>query len=255
MFYCGNGVTQFQNQEQCDDGNLVSGDGWSSKWTIEPKFYWVVLPNLHDISYWDYIWGNGKMDAGEEWDDGNRGSNDGWDSSWKVELGFKWDTSLANKPSRWYPLWGNGVIDNSPFVEVWDDGNSFDLDGWSAKCIVEKNYDCVHNSSGPDTWKSIYSPPSIKNSTFDVTSLQIVVEFDQVMLNQNITLFDMDLNILGPNSPYVSSWTSKYDKNKLIITFSSSPPLLGGIGEEIILLLYNVNVFKNEHEIPTNIYW
>ena len=253
MFYCGNGVTQFQYQEQCDDGNLVSGDGWSSKWTIEPKFYCVVLPNLHDISYWDYIWGNGKMDAGEEWDDGNRGSRDGWDSSWKVELGFKWDTSLVNNPSRWYPLWGNGVIDNSPFVEVWDDGNSFDLDGCSAKCIIEKNYDCVHNNSGSDTWKSIYSPPSIKNSTFDVTSLQVVVEFDQVMLNQNITLFDMDLNILGPNSPYVSSWTSKYDKNKLMITFSSSPSLLGGIGEEIKLLLYNVNVFKNEHEIPMKV--
>ena len=58
----------------------------------------------------------------------------------------------------------------------------------------------------------------------------------------------MDLNILGPNSSYVSSWTSKYDKNKLMITFSSSPSLLGGIGEEIILLLYNVNVFKNEHD-------
>ena len=86
----GDGITSTL-YEQWDDGNLISGDGCNLFCLIEKNFNWIVIPNLHDISYWYYVCGDGKIDTGEEWDDGNRGSKDGWDSSWKVELGFKWD--------------------------------------------------------------------------------------------------------------------------------------------------------------------
>ncbi|MBI4141977.1 DUF4215 domain-containing protein [Candidatus Woesearchaeota archaeon] len=60
--WCGNRI--IESDEQCDDGNLVDGDGCSAECRLEP----VML-----------LCGNGVLnrDAGEECDDGNHASGDG----------------------------------------------------------------------------------------------------------------------------------------------------------------------------------
>ena len=244
----GNGVTESQYKEIWDDGNITPGDGWSSTCTIESKYYWNILSNQHDISYWQLYWGNGKIDPGETCDDRNYSNGDGWNSDYKIEYGFNCINFLS-KPSYWSPLWGNGVRDNSPVAEECDDGNNIDLDGWSGKWTVEKNYEWASSTSGPDVCKTIYSAPVIKSNTFDQTLLKIVIEFDKVMKKQNITLFDMELDVFGPNSPYSVSWSAEFDKNLLKISFTSSPVLLGGIGEKVQLQLINVLAFKSEYDI------
>ena len=244
----GNGVFEPQSQELWDDGNTKSGDGWNYSWSIEPKYYWVTLTEQHNLSYWRLYWSNGIIDSGEDWDDGNIEKGDGWDNDWHIELAYNW-TNFSDKPSFWYPLWGNGKRDTSPFIEEWDDGNNVDLDGWSGKWKVEKNYEWTSSTSGLDVCKTIYSTPVIKSNTFDQALLIIVIEFDKVMKKQNITLFDMELDVFGPNSPYTVSWSTEFDKNILKISFTWNPILLGGIGEKVQLQLINVLAFKSEYDI------
>jgi cysteine-rich repeat protein len=64
---CGDGVTQSECGEQCDDGNLVNGDGCDDLCMVEPDC------------------GNGVVDPGEECDEGNTGFGEG--RSTACELG------------------------------------------------------------------------------------------------------------------------------------------------------------------------
>ena len=160
---------------------------------------------------------------------------------------YKWD-NFSDKPSFWYPIWGDGKRDGAPYNEEWDDGNNIDLDGCNGAWKVENNYIWL-NSSGIDVWVSAYSPPVIKSTSFDSKILQITVEFDQVMMKQELTDFDMNVDISGPNSPYSVSWSANFDKNNLIINFISSPLLLGRDNENIQLQTINVKKFNSEHGI------
>ncbi|RIL06860.1 MAG: hypothetical protein DCC71_05175 [Proteobacteria bacterium] len=94
---CGNGIRE--GAEQCDDGNLVSGDGCSSACSAEP------------------ICGNGTREGSEQCDDGNRSSGDGCSSSCTRE-----------------PVCGDGTREGS---EQCDDGNRSSGDGCSSVCTNE----------------------------------------------------------------------------------------------------------------------
>ena len=72
------------------------------------------------------------------------------------------------------------------------------------------------------------------------------------MMNQNLTFLDLQLDIFGMNSPYFVSRNSKFKNQTLTIDLTSTPTLLGGIDEIIILQLDNVLSFKSEHDIPIN---
>ncbi|GMV40003.1 MAG: hypothetical protein AMXMBFR64_17190 [Myxococcales bacterium] len=96
---CGNGTKE--PEEQCDDGNFVSGDGCEPDCTLTPP-----------------PCGNGKPDAGEQCDDGNDVPGDGCEP----------DCTLTP------PLCGNGALDDG---EECDDGNADGLDGCDADCKVE----------------------------------------------------------------------------------------------------------------------
>ena len=224
----------------------MSGDGCSSMCMIENGYYCVQLPtNL--LSYCTKTWGNGHIDSGEDFDDGNSMLGDGWDVNCKYEIGFKCH-NYADKPSFWYPNWGDGIRDTTSYNEEWDDGNNIDFDGWSGKCKVEANYVWNHGVHG-DVCETKYSAPVIKSSTFDSKPLQVTIEFDQIMLQQNLTSFEMSVDISGPNSPYSVSWTATFDKSNLRISFSSAPVLLGGINEIVLVQLIEVSKFKSEHSI------
>ncbi|MGK0362023.1 MAG: cysteine-rich repeat protein, partial [Bradymonadia bacterium] len=75
---CGNGVVE--GGEECDDGNVVDGDGCAADCTLNP------------------ICGDGNVDAGEECDDGNIDNGDGCDAECSSEF-FVRDTAITEQNS------------------------------------------------------------------------------------------------------------------------------------------------------------
>lgn len=98
---CGNATVA--DQEECDDGNTLNGDGCSAVCLLEPS----------------QVCGNGAIEAGEECDDGN------------VILGDGCDPDCVAEPEH---TCGNGVIDAG---EHCDDGNESPGDGCGVTCVVE----------------------------------------------------------------------------------------------------------------------
>ena len=70
------------------------------------------------------------------------------------------------------------------------------------------------------------------------------------MLSQVIDDNDISISITGPNLPYSVSWLASFDKNQLIVSFSSTPIIVGGNGETVMLTLVKADKFKSEHLIP-----
>ena len=90
--HCGNGVFEPLQNEVCDDGNTVNGDGCNYFCQIE--FGWVCSDNKKCVNTQDQpkvLCGNGNVDAayGEDCDDGNTLNGDGCSNACKVENG--WD--------------------------------------------------------------------------------------------------------------------------------------------------------------------
>jgi len=88
-----------ENEEQCDDGNTVGGDGCSSVCQFE-------------------ICGNGIVDVGEQCDDSNTISGDGCSSVCIIEF------------------CGDGIV-QAGLGEQCDDGNTLSGDGCSSTCQIE----------------------------------------------------------------------------------------------------------------------
>jgi cysteine-rich repeat protein len=93
---CGNGI--LEPGEDCDDANVVSGDGCSSTCRLESC-------------------GDGRLDNGEECDDGNVMAGDGCSITCRIEPGC-----------------GNGRLEPG---EECDDGNRTAADGCSLSCRYE----------------------------------------------------------------------------------------------------------------------
>jgi len=100
---CGNGIVD--TGEQCDDGNLVAGDGCSATCTVE-------------VAGGD-LCGDGFPDVGEDCDDGNFNNHDGCSSTCKNE-GL---------------VCGDDVLD--AIDEQCDDGNTDNDDGCDSSCDWE----------------------------------------------------------------------------------------------------------------------
>ena len=105
---CGNGI--LEEDEECDDGNRIDGDGCDAYCAIEP--FVPAGP----------VCGNGILEEGEECDDGNMTAGDGCTASCTVEL----PAAAA--------VCGNGVVETG---EMCDDGNLIDGDGCGSSCVLE----------------------------------------------------------------------------------------------------------------------
>ena len=150
---CGNGhILSSESTEQCDDGNTVSSDGWSSTWQIENLYKWVNTAELSPTSVCTYTWGNAQYEPqyAEGWDDGNTSSNDGWSSSCSVETGWTC-TKISGSKSICSAICGDGKVLGT---EVCDDGNSTDNKGcksdWSGS--ITGWYWSGGSSTTPDVW-------------------------------------------------------------------------------------------------------
>jgi len=127
---CGNGTVDAS--EECDDGNVLDGDGCSSSCFLE-------IPGFC---------GDGALDPGEQCDDGNTLSNDGCSAACALERcgdgvvnngGLEQceppnTATCTNACSFRAPLCGDGFL--TP-PEACDDGNLTDGDGCSSTCTVE----------------------------------------------------------------------------------------------------------------------
>ena len=128
------------NPASCDDGNILSHDGWSSSWVIEAGYSWSLDPSSSPMSIWVFNCGNGIYNplSNEQWDDGNVISGDGWSNICRIESGFSW---VINKDIQgvWSFMWGNGITE-SLNLEQWDDGNNISGDGCDSSCNIEDKY-------------------------------------------------------------------------------------------------------------------
>ena len=128
---CGDGV--IERNEDCDDGNTLSGDGCSRICQVESNYQCKEpgqpCENLAKC-------GNGFLTSNETCDDGNTVSGDGcsFDCS-KVEPGYQ--CRVPGKPCT--PKCGDGTKSG---VETCDDGNTASGDGCSATCHIETGFKC-----------------------------------------------------------------------------------------------------------------
>jgi cysteine-rich repeat protein len=131
---CGDG--KLDAGEACDDGNTTDGDGCSSACTIEP------------------VCGDGKLDEGEQCDDGNTTNGDGCSSQCTIEE----------------PRCGDGKLDEG---EQCDDGNTTNGDGCSALCEIEKagGQGCTpgywKQTQHYDSWTAPYTPTTLFSDVFE----------------------------------------------------------------------------------------
>lgn len=135
---CGDGIRHIVAGEECDDGNVIDGDGCTSDCRIEsgyecPTIGWpqVLLTPCHPIC------GDGLRLGAEECDDNNTVSGDGCGPDCKVELGW-FCKRAADGGEVCLNTCLNGIIDPG---EECDDANTFHNDG-CANCIVELGWKC-----------------------------------------------------------------------------------------------------------------
>ncbi|CAJ1437050.1 unnamed protein product [Effrenium voratum] len=143
---CGDGIRHIVAGEECDDGNVINGDGCTSDCRIEPGYEcptigWpaVLLTPCRPIC------GDGLRRGTEACDDNNTVAGDGcWDC--KVEIGWfckRIGEGEGEEVCRNTCL--NGDIDPG---EDCDDANTFDNDGCS-NCIIEQGWTCEAIANRP----------------------------------------------------------------------------------------------------------
>lgn len=119
-----------QDDEACDDGNQVSGDGCGANCRyIEPGF---VCPTPGEACRNYAKCGDGVVVFPEQCDDGNVAAEDGCNDNCKIEVGFKCDGSPSVCGTA---ECGNGGDPEG--AETCDDGNGLPFDGCSELCQGE----------------------------------------------------------------------------------------------------------------------
>ncbi len=126
---CGNG--ELTDDEACDDGNKMSGDGCSETCLqVEPGFSCASPGNAcREIARC----GDGFVATSERCDDGNTSPGDGCSERCKIELGKKCEGSPSVCTDA---ECGNSMVEGA---ESCDDGNDVPFDGCSSLCLREPN--------------------------------------------------------------------------------------------------------------------
>ena len=124
---CGNG--EITEDEVCDDGNTMSGDGCSGDCQqLEPGFSCSIAGQA---CLRVAVCGDGILAASEQCDDGNRVSGDGCSDRCKFEPGF---TCEGEPGVCRATVCGDGIQEGA---ESCDDGNTVPFDGCSDVCAAE----------------------------------------------------------------------------------------------------------------------
>jgi cysteine-rich repeat protein len=130
---CGDGINNQNGIEQCDDHNVLAGDGCNGACKVEPN--WACPPA--GACTRKVICGDGVIGPGEVCDDGNARYNDGCNATCTVQdPAFRCIAGqLCNRISQC----GNERIEAG---EVCDDGNTTSGDGCDSSCQLEPGWVC-----------------------------------------------------------------------------------------------------------------
>jgi len=130
---CGDGINNQGDIEQCDDGNVLPGDGCNGVCKQEKNW---TCPKQGKCTR-NIICGDGDVGAGEVCDDGNTRDNDGCSGNCTVQdPRYK---CVAGQPCVLMSQCGNKRIESG---ENCDDGNAKAGDGCSSNCQLEGGYVC-----------------------------------------------------------------------------------------------------------------
>jgi len=127
--------------EQCDDGDLVDGNGCSSACFVEYGWSCTGEPSVCTL---DFLCGDGNLDPAEYCDDNGTSNGDGCSATCFVEPGYSCDNGA---PSTCTLTCSNSQLDPG---EECDDAGTATGDGCSSACTVEEGYVC-DNASLPST--------------------------------------------------------------------------------------------------------
>ena len=130
---CGDGA--IVDDEICDDGNFVAGDGCGPDCAVEAG--WACNPGS-PTTCGAAACGDGFRVGEEPCDDGNVWDSDGCNSQCQVEFG--WSCGDGSPSVCADGGCGDGLIIGD---EQCDDANTFSGDGCSFDCIWEYEFDCV----------------------------------------------------------------------------------------------------------------
>jgi cysteine-rich repeat protein len=130
---CGDGVNNQGGIEECDDGNVLAGDGCNGVCNVEPS--WTCPKEGPCVS--TIVCGDGVRSIGEACDDGNTKDGDGCNFGCKMQ-----DRGTICIPGQLCvrtAICGNGRLD---FAEGCDDGNTKSADGCDTLCVRELGFIC-----------------------------------------------------------------------------------------------------------------
>ena len=130
---CGDGINNQNGIEECDDGNVLPGDGCNGNCKVEPNW---TCPKAGPCTR-NIICGDGTIGAGEVCDDGNTKDNDGCSSDCTVQDPAYQCT--AGEPCVRVSQCGNKRVEPG---EDCDDGNMDNGDGCSSNCQLEGGWVC-----------------------------------------------------------------------------------------------------------------
>jgi len=130
---CGDGINNQNGIEQCDDGNVLPGDGCNGNCQVEPN--WKCPPAGACTRM--IVCGDGSIGAGEVCDDGNTLNGDGCNSTCTVQDPAY--TCVAGQSCVRTSQCGNKRIEAG---EKCDDGNTVAGDGCSSSCQLESGFVC-----------------------------------------------------------------------------------------------------------------
>jgi cysteine-rich repeat protein len=133
---CGNGITA--GAETCDDSDTDAGDGCSATCTTEAGYDCTGTPSTCITSC-----GDGVKAGTEACDDSGTAAGDGCSTTCTVETGF---TCTGSAPSACSPICGDGLIVTGELCDQ-GSGNQTGGDGCSAACLVELGYTCMGTPS------------------------------------------------------------------------------------------------------------
>ncbi|CAI2381181.1 unnamed protein product [Moneuplotes crassus] len=171
---CGDGFKAGEeiSEQNCDDWNVIDGDGCSSLCKIESGWRCQgsdkLDPDEFNPDTCEDICGDGKVVAPKDGycDDHNDIDEDGCSSECGVESGWTCTLGNADTASSCKDICGDGIVMNEPFTNYCDDGNNNEHDGCSPTCEVEDNWNCTNGSTSSASRCSYSIPNYLKeNST------------------------------------------------------------------------------------------
>jgi cysteine-rich repeat protein len=135
------GDARITDVEECDDGNVKSGDGCSSLCKLEEGYYQDPALSLSPEP--EYVCGDGLVVIGETCDDNNTVAGDGCDSICRTEQGF---TCLECAGlTECLPTCGDGLMKSNHLRTEACDG----VEGCSSECSIEEGWHGTGNVLNP----------------------------------------------------------------------------------------------------------